>query len=198
MRAIRNQPHETSFYLSLTGAAATGITYDEVTVKYKKYFSESFSTKTLEAEDWVELGDGFYMLKWSAVDMDTAGSFMYTMTSAKFDDFLYDLFEVRIPGEPFTVPGKCVVRGNIQDLGINPATGLEITARPTDIPGVAGTALLSGEPIRTVPAANGDFSLALGRGLTVRIDIPMAGIRHQIEVPDTEEAVLLDLLPPIT
>jgi len=55
----------------------TGKTYSDVTVKYAKEGATSFATKTMSASDWQEIGDGFYRVKFSATELDTAGNFAY-------------------------------------------------------------------------------------------------------------------------
>lgn len=54
----------------------TGKTYSDVTVKYAKQGDTSLTTKSMASGDWQELGDGLYLLKFSATELNTAGNFI--------------------------------------------------------------------------------------------------------------------------
>lgn len=199
MDAIVSQPFESNIFLSLAGVPALGVEFSDVTVQYKKFLSDTLQAKTLTAEDWIELGSGFYVLKWSEAEMGTVGKFFYTLTGALFDNFLYDEFGVILPPPAAAVyPDRCVISGNLLDLNIQPALNTVITARIVKVPSSVNNALLTARIISTNPNHLGAFELVLPRNITAVIEIPEAGIRHQITVPDQATSTLLDLLPPLT
>lgn len=200
MNANVNQPYESNLYLSLNGTPATGLSYEDVSVSYKKFMEDDLQGKTVEEEDWVELGGGFYSLRWSPEEMDTPGKFFFTAASPGFDNFLYGEFDVVEPPAPVEVgyPEHCVVSGSLFDINVQTAINTPITARIVKVPSAIGQALLTARSIVTSPNHLGMFELILPRGATVVVEIPLAGIRHQITVPNQATAQFLDLLPPLT
>ena len=63
------------------GVAITGVTYSNITVKIKKP-SGTWTTKTMQASYWREVGSGLYYLTLSASDTDTYGNLGYLVTHA--------------------------------------------------------------------------------------------------------------------
>lgn len=57
-----------------------GLTFASVTVKYRKNGAPGFTTKALLAGEFIELGDGIYLVTFTAGELDTAGSFRYLVT----------------------------------------------------------------------------------------------------------------------
>jgi len=55
----------------------TGITFDQVTVKYAKEGETSLTTKSMTAEDWIELGGGLYNIVFTMVELSDGGKFIY-------------------------------------------------------------------------------------------------------------------------
>ena len=200
MSAILNQSFESNIYLELVGVPATGVLFSDVTAKIKKPGEVTLTARLLVTAEWVELGDGFYTIKWPPEDLDVAGTFFYTLDNATlFDNFLFAEFDV-IPPPLFSAvfPDKCVISGNVLDIGGSPGQGQQIRVTPVKLPAVAGSSLLVSDPIFSVPDVEGNFSVALIRNQTVIFQIERTGIRQQIDVPDSPSALLIDLLPPIT
>lgn len=197
MEATVNRAFETNVYLSLDQVPAIAVAYSAVVVKYKKYGSDTMVTKVLAASDWVNLGEGFYTIKWSEEDMDTIGTFFFTMTSAAFDNFFYSEFLISF-SLAAAHPERCILSGNILDLNVEPSQNTAITARIARLPAQVGTSLITVKALSTVPDHLGNFQFPLPRGAKVVIEIQEAGIRHTITVPDQDEASLLALLPPIS
>ncbi len=54
-----------------------GVAFGDVTVKYAKEGDNAWSTFTLDASKWIELGDGVYDIAFGASELDTLGSFEY-------------------------------------------------------------------------------------------------------------------------
>lgn len=60
----------------------TGIAYGDLTVKYAKEGDTSLSTKTMASADWEELGDGWYRIRFSTTELNTAGNFEYDVVAS--------------------------------------------------------------------------------------------------------------------
>jgi len=197
MSAFQNKPWETDIYLSLSGIPAPGIIYSQVLVKYKKFGAATFTTRTLVNGDLVDLGDGFYTLKWPDTFTDTLGTFMYIMTSVLFDNFIYDTFDVEPQPLALSVPPDiCVVSGNITDLGGHPSQKVQVSFRIPEFPAISGNTIIDANKIYTTPDAAGNFSINLIQGQTVIVEIERTGIYAQITIPMAPSADLVSLLPP--
>jgi hypothetical protein len=175
----------------------TGVLFGSVIVKKRKTGAITFSTKVLVTADWVELGGGFYVLKWSTADMDTLGEFRYWISGGTFDDVTGAFDVIPAPIAIDVAAPKCIVTGNVVDIGGNPMSLEKIVCRPRNVPGVTGTSLIAAGIINTVADAFGNFAVELIRGAIVLVEIERAGIRHLITVPNQPTALILDLLPPI-
>jgi len=200
MSALQNQSFETNVYLELVGVPAVGVIFSDPTVKIKKAGEATLTARPLVTAEWVELGDGFYKIIWPLEDMDTLGTFLYTLDNPTlFDNFLFQEFDIVAP-PLFSVefPDKCIISGNVLDIGASPGEGQRIRVTPVKHPVTAGASIIASDPVQSIPDASGNFSVALIRGQTVIFQIDRTGIRQQIVVPDQANALLIDLLPPIT
>lgn len=202
MTAFVGQPKESIVRL-MTDAGygsyvpAAGLTAAEVTVRIRKS-GQDFETRVLTEDEWVELEDGFYAIKWTADDMSDLGLFFFKVWFLGTPDWVYESFDI-IP-QPFYLDVQapiCVVTGNIIDIGGSPLAIETIVFRPPHVPVAAGPSLVAAGIIRTSTDAFGNFSVRLLRSSTVLVEIDRAGIRHQILVPDQPTASIIDLLPPI-
>lgn len=195
--AIQGRTWESNITLDLAGVPVTGVAYNQVTVKYRKTGTYTLDTKTLAVTDWVEIGNGFYVIKWTASEMNSVGPFLVQITGATFDPYVEEFEVAPYPIGSIILPSTCVVVGNIVDLGARPDSRQRIKFRNVKYPAAYGGAVLSGAFIDTMPDVFGAFSVALIRGSTVIVEIEGAGLKQQFVVPDQDSANLLDLLPPI-
>ena len=197
MSAFQNMPWETNLYLSLGGVPATGITYNQVTVKYKKFGATAFTTRTLISGDLAELGSGFYTLKWAATYTNILGTLLYVPTGVAFDNFIYDTFDVEPqPVALYAPPQTCIVSGNVVDIGGAPAHNARISFRAPEFPVIVGNSVVDSRQIYTLPDAFGNFSILLMQGQTVIVEVERSGIYNQITIPYASSATLVSLLPP--
>ena len=176
---------------------ALGVSFDEMSVYYSKN-GDAFEHKVLAVEDWSELGNGYYTLRWSAADMDTLGEYSFRALCPYANEEVFEKFEIE--PTPFGVDAQapiCIVTGNLVDIGGDPSHTATVVFRPQYVPGVAGYSLISADLIRTYPDAFGNFSVKLLRSSQVLVVIERTGIRNLITVPDAPSANLIDLLPPI-
>lgn len=197
MGVRQTSEHEVNLFLSLTSTGATGIVFDDVTVAIKKQNESSFTNKVLATEDWVEIGDGFYALKFSTTDTNTVGELLFTVSGADFDNFEFDKFLIEaVPVGVDQIPADtCLIQGNVRDIGGDAAVDHRVFIRPADIPAQSGDTILSSIPKISHTDNLGNFNVALLRNQIVLIDVNNTGVKIQFTVPDQVSALLTDLLP---
>lgn len=195
--ALQGRTWESNLRLLLSGAPVTGVVFGDVSVSYRRVGDETLQTKTLTADDWLEVGNGLYVLKWTATDMANTGPFYFEVTGGSFDPIRAEFDVVPAPLEALASPDTCVITGNISDIGGDPAVDATLYFRLAKRPSASNDVLLRAAPIRVVPNAYGAFTVSLVRGILVTVTVESVGIRHQFEVPDQDQAQLIDLLPPI-
>ena len=199
MAFIQGIVAEKSIYLTLVDAPALGVLPTDVVCRYKKEGQTSLTTKTLTSANWFELGNGFYTIRFTALETDTQGSLFYTLISTKFDNFIYDDFTIEPPSSaaaPFVPPGFCQVSGNLLTVGNTIPVGTPITFRPALFPLTVNGAVVTADKVMTYPDITGAFQVNLIRGSLVIVEIERTGVRAQIQIPDATTADLMDLLPP--
>lgn len=192
---FQDVPAERTVYLELAGVPAPAITPASVVCKIKKTGHNAFTNKTLSLDNWVNLGGGYYTIKFSGDDTSRVGTFTYTLSGAGFDNFAYDEFSI-LAGVDTTVQDKCVVKGKFIGLSGERASLIKVTARAIEFPARSGNRIVAGDVIWTNLNYDGSFELPLLRGATVLLEVPRAAIRHQIAIPDSPTAELTNLLPP--
>ena len=186
---------ERTVFLSLAGIPSATVLPANVLCSIKKSGQIGFSSKLLTIENWINLGGGYYNLKFSVEDMSRVGTFVYTLVGADFDNFAYDEFVI-LAAEDTTTKDKCIVSGQFISLSGDTAKQIRVTARTVDFPAKTGDRIVSGDEVFTYLDFQGKFELPLLRGSTVIIEVPRAAIRNQVNIPDTATANLIDLLPP--
>lgn len=201
MTAFYGKQKDVTFQLFSVGAygdtPVEGVTYDEVTLKIRKNGEEAFSVRTLLEAEWLEIGLGYYALRFSPDDFDTLGEFRYVLAGETFDAVsgVFDVDPAPISFE--TAPPQCIVSGNIVDIGGDPLQQTRVFFQPKNVPGKTGGSIIASGNIELLTDVYGNFTVKLLRESRVLVTIPAAGIKVLIEVPDASSANLLDLLPPI-
>ena len=195
---FQSQSWESVVFLALAGAPAAGLAHSDVTLEYRKTSTSAFEEKELEAEDWVNLGGGYYAIRWAAEEMSNVGSFFFKIEGNDFDTIGMELKIEPTPLAFLVTPEVCVVSGNVINIGGQVGQNSVIHFRVPRVPLRVGSSLLDSEIIRTYPDALGNFSVQLLRGATVLVEMTQSGIKNQIVVPDQQTAQILDLLPPIS
>lgn len=193
---FQDSPVERTLLLKLAGNPATGITPNQVHCKIKKANQINFTEKILDLNNWIELGNGYYTIKFSAIDMSRVGTFVYSLDSGTFDNFEFEEFSVLAVAD-ITLKDKCIVTGKFVSLAGDAARQIKVYAKAAEYPASSNGRVVSGDVIFTELAYDGSFQMALLRGSTVIIEVPRAAIRHQITIPDAPTASLMDLLPPM-
>lgn len=188
---------ESTVRLFLDGAPVIAATPADVTLKYRRPGEVSFTTKTLDAYSWTNLGDGFYAIAWTEDEMSVVGIMTIQLTGSLFSEIVGSIV-VEANAASSGRPGLCTIRGNIAELGGGPSTNEEITFRLAKTPAATPTSILSGGFLRTTADIDGNFSVVLARGATVVVEVPKCGLRATFIVPDADEANLIDVIPPIS
>ena len=194
---LQGRPFESNILLYSGGSPVTGVVPADVSVSYRKTGESSLSTLPLATSNWIEVGNGLYILVFSGSDMDTLGSYYYEVSGGSFDNLVKETEVVPVPVGSLVTTTTCIVSGNISELGGSPGFTREITFRLAKRPSTNSGAFVLAEQVSTVPDINGSFTVELVRGVKVIASIPSAGVKHTIVIPDQGTANLIDLLPPI-
>jgi hypothetical protein len=72
----------------------TGVLFGSVTVRFRKNGAAGFTTKSVLAGEWNEVGDGIYLLTFTAGELDTAGNFRFLVDGGAFDRHEHDLLVI--------------------------------------------------------------------------------------------------------
>lgn len=202
MTAFLGKQKDVTFRLFNAGAygdlPVEGVTYDEVSLQIRKNGEAEFSVRTLLETEWLEIGFGFYALRFAGTDFDTLGELRYVLSGPSFDTHS-DAFDVDpAPIAYETAPPQCIVSGNLVDIGGNPLQQSRVHFQPRNVPGKTdGGSIIAAGDISVLSDVYGNFAVRLIRESKVLVTMPDAGIRILIEVPDAPTANILDLLPPI-
>lgn len=201
MTAFYGKQKDVTFQLFNMGAyGATpveGITYEDLTLQIRKNGETEFSERAVAETEWLELGLGFYALRFATTDFDVLGEFRYVLSGPSFDTHsgYFDVDPAPISYE--TAPPQCIVSGNIVDIGGAGLSQSRVFFQPKNVPGKTGGSIIASGSLNLLTDVHGNFSVKLIRESRVLVMIPDAGIKVLIDVPDASSANLLDLLPPI-
>ncbi|MCJ7520993.1 MAG: hypothetical protein MUP21_02050 [Dehalococcoidia bacterium] len=196
MSAFFGQQKDLTFQLLLGATPVDDVLYSDVTLDIRKNGDPAFANRVLLTEEWVNLGGGYYALRFLADDYDRLGDFRYRLIGLAFDT-LSGSFDIDpAPISYLAQAPSCIVSGNIVDIGGVGMRLQPITFRPRFVPALSGLSLIASGLIQTGTDAVGNFSVALIRGSKVLVEIQAAAIRYEITIPDASSANLLDLLPP--
>lgn len=196
MSAFSGRQKDITLRLLTSGVPVVNVLFSDITLSLRKNGGTALVARTVLTSEWVNLGNGYYALRFSADDFDTLGDFRYVLAGGAFDS-VSGSFDVDPAPIAFLAEApSCIVSGNIVDIGGAGMRLQPITFRPRFVPGIVGASLIASGLIQTSTDAFGNFSVALIRGSKVLVEIQAAAIRYEITVPDAPSADLLDLLPP--
>jgi hypothetical protein len=199
--AFYGKPKDITLRLFNVGAYGAvpveGVPFDEVTLNIRKNGEHSFTERPLLAEEWFDIGFGFYALRFSGLDLSVLGELRYVLSGPAFDQAsgAFDVDPAPISYE--TTPPQCIVSGNIVDIGGNPLQQTRVYFQPKNVPGKTEGSIIAAGNIDLLTDVYGNFTVKLIRESRALVTIPDAGIRVLINVPDASSANLIDLLPPI-
>ena len=200
MGIARRAVADRTVYLSLGGVAAAGILPAQVACKYKKTGDSQLRTKILDSTNWINLGQGYYTVRFSAQDTDVSGYFFYTLSGTGFDNFTSGEFVIEPESifQSIQAPEICIVSGSVRTVGNSVPKDVRAVFRPVQFPAASSGNIISATAIVANLTAYGTFSAALIQGSTVIVEIDGTGIRGQIIVPYEATADLMSLLPPLS
>ena len=194
---FQGQNFDLFIQLSQGGTPVPGILSSDVVMRWWRPGDTSVAVRPILPEEWVELGDGDYVLKLPGTDVSRTGILFIRLTGSLFDIHEEEFMVEPAPLSFLASANYCIVSGNTLDLSGRMLSGKEVVFRPVDAPNAVGPSIVNFERIITYTDALGNFSVRLLRGAKALVEIKEAGLRGQIDVPDQSTALLLDLLPPI-
>lgn len=174
----------------------TGITYDEVTVNYYKEGDVGWTNKVMTGADLNEIGDGVYRIGFSALELDTLGSFIYRVISTVNDAAPY-IKEVDVVSETSSVVAvdvdSCSIWGHIVALDTTPFQDAAVSANLVSVPEVLNLAGISSTIISVKTNSEGYFIINLPRLAMVTITIPSINYIRTITVPSVASKNLFEV-----
>ena len=69
-----------AYMQDVNGAPVTGLAFGDISVKYAKEGATGLTTKTINAGNWTEVGQGLYDISFTGVELDTIRFFKYVVT----------------------------------------------------------------------------------------------------------------------
>jgi hypothetical protein len=108
--------------LNSSDAPVIGVAVGDITVTYRKNGASSFTTKSVLAGEWNEVGDGLYRLTFTAGELNTSGSFRVMVKGAAFERYEADLiiaddFE-DLATQIASLKADLALKANIRDTNI--------------------------------------------------------------------------------
>lgn len=197
MNVYQGQALTIFLQLKLAGVPVPGLLFSDIVLNWWKQGLTNVPVRPLVEEEWVDLGGGYYTLTLPEEDMDQLGALYLSVSGSGFDPVEKEYLVEPAPISFLASPTTCIVSGNSLDLAGRLLSGKQVIFRPVDAPNAVGPSIVNFDRIITFTDVMGNFSVNLLRGAKAIVEIPEAGLRHQIEVPDQSTALLLDLLPPI-
>lgn len=178
--------------LSKASVSITSLEYTDVTVQYRKEGQSAFTVKTLAAEDFTEIGDGCYIIAFTAAELNTLGTFTVMVQGAAVDPFVTIK---NVVAATTAITGvsleTCTITGHVADAGGNPKVGVAVSAQLLGMPSIEQSqAVLADDMITVLTDASGTFFLPLVRLADVEIFIPVANYRRRVTVPNAASADL--------
>lgn len=190
MAALQTRPFESTVQLGIGG-----LTYGDVTVLIRKQGGVSLVAKTMDSTNFLDLGNGYYAIRWSSSYMDTLGAFFFSISGTTFDTLNGEISIEPLPQELVVIPPDiCMILGNLRDISSTPMRDMQVTFRAVNYPLQSGTSILSADKVLARTDSLGNFSAPLIRGMTVIVEAERTGIRNQFVVPDAPTALLNDLI----
>jgi hypothetical protein len=174
------------------GSPVTGLTYDEVTCSYRKEGQSSFTSKTLTALVFDEIGSGVYTIEFSADELDTNGAFLFIVNGS---DIVQSVVIVTIEEESTNDSvdisvSTCTLTGHLFNATGEPLQNVAVSARVLNRPAILNNVAVDSEIVSAKTDENGQFFLTLIRNLDVVINIPKVNYERRLVVPNVASANL--------
>ena len=108
--------------LNSSDVPVIGVVVGSITVTFRKNGALSFTTKTVLAGEWNEVGDGLYRLTFTALELNAPGSFRFLVKGASFERYESDLtvaddFQT-LSAQIASLKADLALKANIRDTNI--------------------------------------------------------------------------------
>ena len=189
-----------------TGDPRLGILFNQIDVSYKKSTGAVFSLKALTGPaDFREVGLGVYEILFSAVELDTLGTFIFVVNG---NGVLPGLAITQYVGlasiltSAAYTPGTItlstnILTGNLIDLQGSALADESVSARVLSCPNILGVIPNIGgigtDVISTQTDSGGFFALEVLQGAVIDIVISAVNYRRTLTVPANATDLLFDI-----
>lgn len=189
---IQSVAAEVMVVLTLDNEPVTGLAHTDVVLQYRKAGASSFTTKTLSADDWDEIGDGVYAIDFTAAELNTLKNLTVKVTGADIDQFVtFCTVVAAASGSTAVSVETCILSGHVFDAAGSPVEDATISVRILGRPSIEqNAAAITDDMISAKTDANGEFFISLVRLCEVEIFIPVANYRRVVTVPNAASANL--------
>lgn len=194
---LQSSASSITIYLETTaGAAATGLTFSDVSCDLKKEGAGSFSAKALDGTNFTEVGGGVYELTFTTAETDTLGNMYVRITGATIKTVLQSVFiseaTPTVASSALTIPTTNLF-GYITSSDGSPLAGasvsLKVLATPT-VGSSGGEGYVSDQSLITAKSdSDGYFVIAAITGSIVDLFIPAANYRRTFTVPSSSSNI---------
>ena len=189
-----------------TGDPRLGVLYNQVEVSYKKSTQSTFTLKALTGpSDFREVGLGVYEILFSAVELDTVGTFIFVLNSNGAlapPAILQFVGTASVLTSSTYTPGTItlstnILTGNLIDLQGSALVGEAISAKVLSSPNILGVAPNVGgvgtDMISAQTDSGGFFALEVLQGAVIDVVIPVVNYRRTLTVPANGTDLLFDI-----
>jgi len=180
------------------GAARAGITFDQITVTYKKASDRDFGSKSILVTDFRENGGGYYEIAFSAAELNTPGTLLYLVSGGTLPAPAINPYLGKAAVIPATVTlGMNALTGYLVDLNGQALVNESISARVLSAPALVGTTPNRGGIgsglISAKSDQNGFFVLEIAQGAVVDVVISAVNYRRTLTVPASATSKLFEI-----
>lgn len=173
------------------GIPVTNVAYSAVTVRYKKSNSSTFTVKTILNADFTNNGEGVYEIQFTSSELDTLGSFVFTVAGSGFVQYtgLVNVVPESSDVSPAisTIP-LCTLYGYIANPDGTPAENVTVILRVINMPYQYNSILYTNKSISTKTDGNGFWSIDTVRMAFVSITISSSGMSRTLTIPNQSSA----------
>lgn len=180
--------------VNTSGAPVTGLVFGNMTCLYRKEGAGSFTSKTITALNWIEIGNGIYTVTFTASELDTLGSFTFLLNSAGNAQSVTIVTIVPVILGAVTVD-QCILTGHIIDLSGSPVENASVSVKILAQPTILGNLAITSTLLSTKTDSNGQFFITLARNATVEVFIPSLNYTRDFIVPAVASADLFTDIP---
>lgn len=156
-----------------------------------------FSTTVVNGTTFFfEIGSGVYEIRFTASELDTLGSFVYTVNGSTITQFVGEADVEAVTVAPVLVAVQtCTVTGHLKTLAGTALANAAVSARIIGKPTIDNNLAYEDALTSTTTNSNGEFFIELPRLAFVEVYIPKVNYRRQLTVPNRATANLFTEVP---